>query len=291
MKCKRTRVVRKRAWLCLTTCRALTSMYVPKHILVDTLKPDPSVRTRQRDRNATEQELVSAAAAVFAEKGYEKATTRGIAEAAGCSEGLIQRYFNGKEGLLLAVLKQEGSSHRDRFFERPLCASMADEVREMLHHGVAILQQRSERIRIVLSRALIDRAFQADFQRISARQDVQRGLTQRFARYVDAGMIDPAMDLDVVTELLMGMVFQLGFVHRELRQTCAADIARMADGLAVLFARGVAVPAVPSSLTPSVTPSLTPLVAPSVKSTVTPSAGQAGKPSVRTSVKKRRQET
>ncbi|NYH16182.1 TetR/AcrR family transcriptional regulator [Paraburkholderia bryophila] len=202
--------------------------------------PQSATRTRQRDRQAREQELVSAAAVVFAEKGYEKATTRGIAEAAGCSEGLIQRYFNGKEGLLLAVLKQEGSSQRDRFFERPLCASIVDEALDMISHGAAVLEKRSERMRIVLSRALLDRAFQADFQRISTRKDVQRGLKQRLARYVDEGMIDPTLDLDVVTELLMSFVFQLGFVHRELHQSKAADIQRMAEGFATLFARGVA---------------------------------------------------
>ena len=195
---------------------------------------------RQRDREATERDLVAAAAVAFAEKGYEKATTRGIAEAAGCSEGLIQRYFNGKEGLLLAVLKSQNSAQRDRFFERPLCATMLDEVREMITHGMAAFAERSERIRIVLSRVLLDRAFQADFQRISTRQDVRRSLKQRLERYADAGMIDPSMDIDVVTELLLGLVFQLAFVHRELHQTQPADIQRMAEGFAKLFARGVA---------------------------------------------------
>jgi TetR/AcrR family transcriptional regulator, regulator of cefoperazone and chloramphenicol sensitivity len=199
-----------------------------------------STKVRQRDRHATEEDLVAAAAVAFAEKGYEKATTRGIAEAAGCSEGLIQRYFNGKEGLLLAVLKRQGSAQRDRFFERPLCASMADEAREMISHGMAVFADRSERIRIVLSRVLLDRTFQADFQRISTRQDVQRSLRQRLARYADAGMIDAGLDLDVVTELLLSLIFQLAFVHREVHQTQAAEIERMADGFAALFARSVA---------------------------------------------------
>jgi AcrR family transcriptional regulator len=195
---------------------------------------------RQRDRQATEDELVAAAAVAFADKGYENATTRGIAEAAGCSEGLIQRYFNGKEGLLLAVLKQEGDGRRDRFFERPLCTSMAEEAREMMFHGMAAFAERSERMRIVLSRVLVDRAFQADFQRISARQRVQEALRQRLTRYVEAGMIDATLDLDMMTDLLLSLIFQLAFVHRELHQTEAAKIQRMIDGFAILFARGVA---------------------------------------------------
>ncbi|OTP66604.1 hypothetical protein PAMC26577_37580 [Caballeronia sordidicola] len=103
---------------------------------------------------------MTAAAFAFAERGYEKATTRSIAEAAGCSEGLIQRYFNGKEGLLLAVLKHQGSEQRDQFFGRPLCASMEQEVREMMLHGILVFAERSERMRIVFSQVLLDRTFQ-----------------------------------------------------------------------------------------------------------------------------------
>jgi AcrR family transcriptional regulator len=205
----------------------------------------PVLKARARDRQATEEDLVAAAAVAFAERGYEKATTRSIAEAAGCSEGLIQRYFNGKEGLLLAVLKQQSSAERDRFFERPLCSSMQEEAREMMSHGIAAFAERSERIRIVFSRVLLDRSFQADFHRISARPQVQKALTERLLRYVQAGMVDAALDLDVVTEMLMSFIFQLGFVYRELHDTDEAGIERMIDGFAVFFARGVA--SVPSN--------------------------------------------
>jgi len=225
----------------LTKKYQIPIMYVFKHLQNRRVKGFlEKAPKRQRDREATERDLVTAAAVAFAEKGYEKATTRSIAEAAGCSEGLIQRYFNGKEGLLLAVLKHQGSAQRDKFFERPLCATLADEARELITHGMAVCAERSERIRIVLSRVLLDRAFQADFQRISMRQDVRRSLMQRLGRYVDAGMIDPNMDLDMLTELLLSQIFQLAFVHRELHQTKATDIQRMAEGFATLFVRGVA---------------------------------------------------
>ncbi len=195
----------------------------------------------RRDRHATEEQLVAAAAVAFAEKGYERATTRGIAEAAGCSEALIQRYFNGKEGLLLAVLKQQGVEQRDRFFERPLCASMIEEAHEMMSHGMAVFAERSERMRIVMSRVLLDHAFLADFRRLSARQDVQRSLKQRLARYVEAGLIDATLDLEVLAELVLSQIFQVAFVQRELHQSPPAQIQRLVDGFAVFFARAVAV--------------------------------------------------
>jgi AcrR family transcriptional regulator len=200
-----------------------------------------ATKIRQRDRQATEDELVAAAAVAFAERGYEKATTRSIAEAAGCSEGLIQRYFNGKEGLLLAVLKQQGSERRDQFFGRPLCASMEQEAREMMLHGISVLAERSERLRIVFSRVLLDRTFQSDFHQISTRPHIQKALKKRLLRYVEAGIADPGLDMDVMTELLLSLIFQLGFVHRELLQMGQAEIDKLINGFAVFFARGTAI--------------------------------------------------
>src|SRR5579883_2178780 len=61
----------------------------------------------RHDKAARQQALVDAASAIFAEQGYDAATTREIAERAACAEGLIHRYFGGKQGLLLAVLERK----------------------------------------------------------------------------------------------------------------------------------------------------------------------------------------
>jgi AcrR family transcriptional regulator len=53
----------------------------------------------KRDKEKRQRSLIDAANAVFAEHGYDAATTRAVAERAGCSEGLIHRYFGGKRGL------------------------------------------------------------------------------------------------------------------------------------------------------------------------------------------------
>jgi AcrR family transcriptional regulator len=60
---------------------------------------------RARDRVAKKQALIQAALGLFASKGYEVTTTREIAAAAGCAEGLIHRYFKGKAGLLTAMIE------------------------------------------------------------------------------------------------------------------------------------------------------------------------------------------
>ena len=54
---------------------------------------------------ATRQRLLTAAAAVFAEKGLVGATTREIASQARVNEVTLFRHFQSKENLLAAVLQ------------------------------------------------------------------------------------------------------------------------------------------------------------------------------------------
>ena len=51
--------------------------------------------------------LLTAAATLFAEHGYDRTTTREIAERAGVDATLIARYFGSKAGLYLAALRLE----------------------------------------------------------------------------------------------------------------------------------------------------------------------------------------
>ncbi len=52
------------------------------------------------------QRLIEAARAEFGDKGIEAATTRGIAERAGCNEVTLFRNFESKQKLLQAVVAE-----------------------------------------------------------------------------------------------------------------------------------------------------------------------------------------
>lgn len=55
--------------------------------------------------DATREALVAAAIAAFSRDGFNAASTRAIAEAAGVPQALIGYHFRGKEGLYLAVFE------------------------------------------------------------------------------------------------------------------------------------------------------------------------------------------
>lgn len=66
-----------------------------------------TILTTRRERRiaARQQQILNAAAQVFSQVGYERATTREIAEAADLSEGTLYNYFKSKRELLIAIAK------------------------------------------------------------------------------------------------------------------------------------------------------------------------------------------
>lgn len=84
---------------------------------------------RKRDAAATRAALLEAAKAQFARAGYEGATLRDIAAAAGADVALVGRYFGGKEGLFTEALKDSIGTGRWRGWDR---ASFPREVAEMM---------------------------------------------------------------------------------------------------------------------------------------------------------------
>jgi AcrR family transcriptional regulator len=64
--------------------------------------PRPGSRAEQRRR--TEARILDAAAGVFVEAGYERATIRAVASAAGVDAGLVMHYFGSKQELYRRVI-------------------------------------------------------------------------------------------------------------------------------------------------------------------------------------------
>lgn len=91
---------------------------------------------------STRQKLIDAARAEFGDKGIEAATTRGIAERAGCNEVTLFRHFESKQKLLAAVV-QETSVEFSALCECP--DSFSGNLREDLERFARVYNQSLER--------------------------------------------------------------------------------------------------------------------------------------------------
>ncbi|MGI5493411.1 TetR family transcriptional regulator [Microtetraspora malaysiensis] len=66
----------------------------------------PRRRPGRRPGSAdTRGQVLAAARKIFAEKGYDKATVRGIAAEAGVDPALVHHYFSSKEGVFVAAMQ------------------------------------------------------------------------------------------------------------------------------------------------------------------------------------------
>lgn len=102
--------------------------------------------------------IAEAALAVFAAKGYHRATIRDVAYAAGVADGTIYASFANKEALLLALLDplDELAAAEATPPDARVPADVAGELRTRLTERFAALTpQRLDALRVVLSEVLV----------------------------------------------------------------------------------------------------------------------------------------
>jgi AcrR family transcriptional regulator len=89
-------------------------------------------RDRRRDASATAAAILDAAAALFAERGFERTTVRDIAAHAEVNQALLFRYFGSKEALFEQVMLRGG---REQLASTPPERLPEAVLRAMLYSG------------------------------------------------------------------------------------------------------------------------------------------------------------
>jgi len=106
---------------------------------------------------ARRAQILDAAATVFAEKGFHRATTKEIASAAGVSEGTIYNYFDSKEDLLIGIMTRLAELES---LDEELMGSLRSDVRvffvSMFRHRMGRIQQGQEMLQAVLPEVMVN---------------------------------------------------------------------------------------------------------------------------------------
>lgn len=76
------------------------------------------MRVTIQTKSATRQRILEVAAKLFAKKGWENATTRGIANAAGIATGTLFNYFPSKESIAGSLISEALTDAREEFANR-----------------------------------------------------------------------------------------------------------------------------------------------------------------------------
>jgi AcrR family transcriptional regulator len=128
--------------------------------------PAPEDPIRRQLVEARRAQIIDAAARVFAEKGFHRATTKEIASAAGVSEGTIYNYFDSKADLLIGIMARLVELEQ---LDVELTQALQDDAKGFMiaifRHRLARIQRGQEMLQAVLPEVLIDRRLRQRFYR------------------------------------------------------------------------------------------------------------------------------
>jgi AcrR family transcriptional regulator len=104
---------------------------------------------------ARRTQILDAATRIFASKGYNRATIRDVARAAGVADGTIYNYFANKADLLMGLLDRlNDTERRPAGLAQAAQAPLSDSVRAYLRERVEALWSNAELFRAVLPELL-----------------------------------------------------------------------------------------------------------------------------------------
>ena len=163
-----------------------------------------STGRRERRYARRREEILAAAARVFAEKGYRDATISEIAAALDIADGTLYNYFPSKRDLLIAIMDKARPDARV-LGERPGALRTREDLVIALVAAYDALAEHLPFMRTLLMEAWSDDAIMQDYlsgQMREIRQPMEAFIRAR----TEAGAFRP-VDPMLVTQMLLGMLF------------------------------------------------------------------------------------
>jgi AcrR family transcriptional regulator len=200
---------------------------------------DGGRRTRRIEQRR--QQIIEAAARVFARKGYERATTREIAQEADVSEGTIYNYFSSKQQLLLELADLVQEEFSAIVPEPQTVVDMRSAVVQAVERVLAVIAENAVVIRGLLT-AMWDRGYGFHGYLLPGAQKLTAHVEEFLQARVAAGAMRPC-DVHLVARMILGMVIYVAVPYiqelepmpsaEERRQQAELMVSILFDGLRV----------------------------------------------------------
>ena len=203
-----------------------------------------STRARRRkvSRLPAEQriaDIMLAARAVFAEKGYQEALISDIAERAGVVEGSIYRFFSNKRDLLVRVVEDwyEELLTRDEALVGGVRGTW-NQIRFIVHDHLQTIRRDPALSRLVFQELRPDANYRQT-RTFQLNQKYTHKIVDVVRRAVEAGEFRADVSPALVRDMIYGCVEHRTWAF--LRNEGDFDIEETADGITELVYRGLAV--------------------------------------------------
>lgn len=178
-----------------------------------------------KDRAQTEEKLIAAAEEIFSIHGYNAATTRMIAQKADVNIALINRYFDGKYGLLIKVIELKTHSCCESLDDYPEETTLTDICTPYLLTRFEAYHEDMNFFRIILAQYLTDPKFAKKFSEIIENLKDEDVLIQRIDKLKKKKQITLKVDSREFVDYLLSTLFGM-FIGDCLLQSTDSDIVR-----------------------------------------------------------------
>jgi AcrR family transcriptional regulator len=178
----------------------------------DIIPATEKFRRKERRIEKRREQIISAAANVFADKGYQRATTREIADKAEVSEGLIYTYFENKDHLLLAILEKLATSGFDEIaFEHDDLALNEDILSKTLQIRHQFLDENDSMMRATMGEAINNQHFREHYFEIFVKPAIKT-MEKELQNWMDSGDIQ-ITKTPIASRFLLAEIIGLFFLR------------------------------------------------------------------------------
>lgn len=192
-------------------------------------------RARPIDPDSRRAQLIAAARAVFAAKGYHAAGVADIIDGAGVARGTFYNYFESKRAVFQAVLIELMEDVGGAVAPIDVTRSVPEQVRANLHNVVSVLQEMGDDARILFTEAA-----GIDAEVTETLGEFYGGATGRIARALrtgqELGLVQPC-DVDLTASCLLGLLKEP--VYQGLLSRRAIDVDRLVDTMFAIVGGGL----------------------------------------------------
>jgi AcrR family transcriptional regulator len=181
-----------------------------------------NVAAKPRSKDATCQKLLDAGLKIFCKHGYDGATTKLVAKESGVNESLINRYFQGKQGLLHTIIETFAKSFSAKLAVYPQGQTLEEEIYNYCSFRFETLVENQSFLKIAISRSLIETETKSRINKVleeTTHQGAPQILVDRLTALQKEGLIRADVHIDraalAVSSMSIG-ILTFGFLQRDL---------------------------------------------------------------------------
>jgi AcrR family transcriptional regulator len=164
---------------------------------------DPAGDFKEQMIEARRTQILRGAAEVFAKKGFHKATTKEIAQAAQVAEGTIYNYFENKRELLLAMVQMfAAASLQEIILDHPP-ADPREFLRKILLDRYQLLRERGHIVAPLMAETFTDPSLREElYSRVAI--PLTKLMEQYLQHQIEAGRLRQGVDPVIATRAFIG---------------------------------------------------------------------------------------